>query len=126
MVGDTFGTVEGRVDKPGLGGGKRTGRLASDPVVPPSTGVCAVVLTGSDFACEVGLVMVWSAELCGATSFPGELCLEAELASLLDQKGQEEREKRNRDLREREQSLGERERPIIKPMWWPHTSIPVS
>lgn len=109
MVGDTFGAAEGRVDKPGLGGSKRAaGRLASGPEVPPSTGLRAAALAGSHLPCEVGLeVVVWSAELSGAASFPGELCLEAELALLLDQEGRAEGGKRNRDWREREQRLGE-------------------
>lgn len=74
MVGDTFGAVEGRVAKPGLGGSKRAaGRLASGPEVPPSTGLRAAVLAESHLPCEVGLEVVWSAELSGAASFPGEL-----------------------------------------------------
>lgn len=72
MVGDTLDVVEGRVAKPGLGGDKRAGRLASDPEVPQSTGVCAAVLAGSDLPWEA-LEVVWSAELSGAASFPGEL-----------------------------------------------------
>lgn len=109
MVGDTFGAGEGRVAKPGLGGGKRAaGRLASAPKVPPSTGLRAAVLAGSHLPCEVGLEVVWRVELSGAASFPGGLCLEAELALLLAQKAKW-REERGTDLREREQRLGERE-----------------
>lgn len=104
MVGDALGAVEGRGAKPGLGAGKRAGRLVSDPEVPPSPGGRAAGLAAGRLPCEV----VGSAELSGAASFPGELCLEAELASLLAQKGQVERRKGNRDLREREQRLGER------------------
>lgn len=85
MVGDTFGAVEGRGAKPGLGGDKRAGRLASDPVVPLE--VHAAVLAGGHLPCEV----VVGAEPSVAASFPGELCLEAELASLLVQKGQAEK-----------------------------------
>lgn len=101
MVGDTFGAVEGRVTKPGLGGGKRAAdRLASGPEVPPSTGLRAAVLAGSHLSCEVGLEVGWSAELSGAASFPGELCLEAGLALLLAQE--------DRQREERETEIGER------------------
>lgn len=101
MVGDTFGAVEGRVAKPGPGGGKRApGRLASGPEVPASTGLRAAVLAGSHLPCEVGLGVVWSVELSGAASFPGGLCLEAELAMLLAQEGRAEGGKRNRLERE--------------------------
>lgn len=103
MVGDTFGAAEGRVDKPGLGGSKQAaGRLASGPEVPASTGLRAAALAGSHLPCEVGLeVVVWSAELSGAASFPRELCLEAELALLLGQEGRAEREERGTGIGER-------------------------
>lgn len=89
LGGDTFSVLEGRGAKPGLGGGKRAGRLVSDPEVPPDTGGRAAVLARGCLPCEV----VGSAALSASASFPGELCLETELALLLAQKGQVEREK---------------------------------
>lgn len=119
MVGDTFGAGEGRVAKPGLGGGNRAaGRLASAPEVPLSTGVRAAVLAGSHLSCEVELEVVWSVELSGAASFPGGLCLQAELALLLAQESQVERRKRNRF--EREGARVRRKKTCYQPIYFQH------
>lgn len=88
LGGDTFSALEGPGAKPGLGGGRRADRLASDPEAPQDTGVCAAVPAGGCLPCEV----VGSIELSASASFRGELSLETELALLLAQKGQAERE----------------------------------
>lgn len=88
LGGDTFSALEGRGAKPGLGGGRRAGRLASDPEAPPDTGVPAAVPAGGCLPCEVA----GSVELSASASFPGELCLETELALLLAQKDRVEGE----------------------------------